>query len=328
MCAWQLELKKSVTNYLELFKLLDLNPQHPKLINTIQHNKFPLLVTRSFINRMNKSDVNDALLQQILPNQQEINSINNKLFNADPLQEKQFNNIPGLLHKYYGRVLLISAKSCLINCRYCFRKEFPYKSNIASGQNLEKIINYIANNSSINEVILSGGDPLIASNNYFKNLISKLENIKHLETLRIHSRVPIVLPSRLEPELINIFIQSRFNIVLVTHSNHPQEINTEVANYFKLLHHTKILLLNQSVLLKNINDNADVLSQLSKKLFSIKILPYYLHMLDKVTGTQHFAITKQKAKQIFAELSSKLPGYLLPRLVVEQPNAKHKIIIV
>ena len=322
MHKWQLELKNSVTDYLELFKLLHLDP---KLININKDNKFPLLVTKSFINRMNKGDFNDPLLQQILPSSHE-NVIKNN-YSADPLQEKTFNKIPGLLHKYAGRVLILSAKSCFVNCRYCIRKEFSYTSNIASGENLEKIINYIAADSSIHEVILSGGDPLIASNNYFTKLIYKLEKISHVLTLRIHSRVPIVLPSRLETELINIFFNSRFNIVLAIHSNHPNEINDEVVECFKNLHNTKIILLNQSVLLKNINDDANTLAELSKKLFAIKVLPYYLHMLDPVIGTQHFAVELSKAKQIFSELSSKVPGYLLPRLVVEQPGAANKILI-
>lgn len=326
MRAWQLDLKNSITNYLELFRLLDLNPQHPKASNAIEHNKFPLLVTKSFISRINKADINDPLLQQILPIKQEL-KITNNVFCADPLQEAVFNKTPGLLHKYHGRVLIIGTKACAINCRYCFRKEFPYNSNIASGQNLEKIINYITKDSSITEIILSGGDPLIAPNNYLQNLLSKLESIKHIETLRIHSRVPIVLPSRLEPELISILLKSKLNIVLVTHSNHPQEINEEVADYFKLLQNTKIVLLNQTVLLKNINDNAEILAELSKKLFSIKILPYYLHILDKVTGTKHFAIKLKTARKIYAELQGKLPGYLVPKLVTEQPGAKHKIMI-
>ena len=274
---------------------------------------------------MNKEDFNDPLLQQILPTYQE-NVTKNNYF-ADPLQEKTFNKIPGLLHKYTGRVLILSAKSCFINCRYCLRKEFSYNSNIASGENLEKIISYIAADTSIHEVILSGGDPLIAPNNYFKKLIHKLEEIPHILTLRIHSRIPIVLPSRLEPELINIFLNSRFNVVLAVHSNHPNEINDEVAEHFKILHNTKIILLNQSVLLKNINDNANVLAELSKKLFAIKILPYYLHTLDPVIGTHHFAVEISTAKQIFSELSSKLPGYLLPRLATEQPGASNKILI-
>ena len=322
MHNWQSELKNSVTDYLELFKLLDLDP---KLINLNKDHKFPLLVTKSFINRINKADCNDPLLQQILPVDQENIFQNNYL--TDPLQEKTFNKIPGLLHKYAGRVLILSSASCFINCRYCFRKEFPYSSNVASGKNLEKIMQYIAADSSIHEVILSGGDPLIAPNSYFKKLIYMLEEIPHILTLRIHSRAPIVLPSRLELGLINILLNSKFNIVLVVHTNHPNEINEEVAKYFKILHNTKITLLNQSVLLKNINDNANTLAELSKKLFDLKILPYYLHILDPVIGTKHFAIEMTMAKQIFSELSSKLPGYLVPRLVMEQPGAVNKILV-
>lgn len=327
MNQWQLELKNSVTNCLELFKLINLDPLDPKLIsNNIIHNKFPFLVTKSFIKRIRHNDIHDPLLLQVLPSSNETQSAPHYV--EDPLQEKDFNKIPGLIHKYAGRVLILGAKACAINCRYCFRQNFPYNSNIASGKNLENIVNYIAADPSISEVILSGGDPLLASNNYFKKLLANLNPIEHIQTIRIHSRIPIVLPSRLEPELINILLNSRFNIVLVTHSNHPNEINQEVADYFKILHNTRIILLNQSVLLKNINDNADILAELSRKLFAIKILPYYLHMLDKVRGTGHFEVDLTTAKQIFAELSTKLPGYLLPRLAIEQAGSKSKTLII
>lgn len=323
MSQWQLELKNAVTNYSELFKLLDLESQ--ELSQQIINQKFPLLVTRSFIKRMRHKDINDPLLLQILPSLQETTIANNYL--DDPLQEKNFNIMPGLIHKYFGRVLILGSKSCAINCRYCFRKHFPYNSNIASGINLVNIINYIKADNSIQEVILSGGDPLLAPNNYFKKLLDQLNLIKHINTIRIHSRIPIVLPSRLEKEFIDILLSYRFNIVLVIHSNHPNEINQEVADAFKILNNTRIALLNQSVLLKNINDNADVLANLSRKLFAIGVLPYYLHMLDKVNGAVHFEVSLEQAKKIFYNLSTKLPGYLLPRLVAEQSGAKSKTLI-
>ena len=323
MSQWQLELKNAVTNYSELFKLLDFEDQ--VLGQQIIDQKFPLLVTRSFIKRMRHNDINDPLLLQILPSPQETKIANNYL--DDPLQEKNFNLMSGLIHKYFGRVLILGSKSCAINCRYCFRKHFPYNSNIASGINLVNIINYIQADSSIQEVILSGGDPLLAPNNYFKKLLDHLNPIKHINTVRIHSRIPIVLPSRLERAFIDILLSYRFNIVLVTHSNHPNEINQEVADAFKILNNTRITLLNQSVLLKNINDNADVLANLSRKLFAVGILPYYLHMLDKVNGAVHFEVSLEQAKKIFSNLSTKLPGYLLPRLAVEQSGAKSKTLI-
>ena len=323
MDQWQLELKQSITNYLELFKLLDLDAE--LFTGDQKTNKLPLLATKSFIRRIRHNDIHDPLLLQILPSKNEaITAIN---YLEDPLQEKTFNKIPGLIHKYPGRVLILGSKSCAIHCRYCFRQNFHYNSNIAGGKNLDDIINYIAVDRSIYEVILSGGDPLIASNNYFKKLFSLLEPIHHLTTIRIHSRIPIILPSRLEAELLDILLNSRFNIVLVTHSNHPNEINQEVAEHFKILHNTKIVLLNQSVLLKNINDNSDVLATLSKKLFEIKIMPYYLHMLDHVSGTTHFDVDLPRAKQIFSELAGKVPGYLLPRLVTEHPGAISKIFL-
>ena len=328
MSQWQTELKNSITSYTELFKLINLNNE---LVNKlIIHNKFllsfPLLVTRSFINRISHNDINDPLLLQILPSNKEIIIDHNYL--DDPLREKDFNKIPGLIHKYQGRVLLLANKACAIHCRYCFRQHFPYSSNIASGKNLIDIINYIKQDNSISEIILSGGDPLLAPNNYFQKLLSVLNPIDHITTIRIHSRIPIVLPSRLEPELINLLLNSRFNIIIVTHSNHPNELNPEVTDSFKVFQNTRVVLLNQSVLLKNVNDNADVLAELSKKLFNnLRVLPYYLHILDHVNGAKHFEVDFNQAKKIFKQLTGILPGYLAPRLVVERPEEKSKVIL-
>ncbi len=337
MSKWQLELKHTIKTFSELFKLLNLDVDltlfnNNNLNSEIYNLKFPLLVTKSFVNRIKPNDINDPLLLQLLPNIDFLinPNLNLKNFNnyvKDPLQEKAFNYIPGLIHKYHGRVLLLSNKSCAIHCRYCFRQNFPYTHNIASGNNLKQIINYINNDNSIEEVILSGGDPLLAPNKYFKKLLNTLENIPHLTTIRLHSRVPIVLPSRLEKDLINIFSKSRLKIVLVIHSNHPNEINTEVAKYFNKINKNKIILLNQSVLLKNINDNPVTLAKLSKKLFDLKVLPYYLHILDPVIGAEHFEVNLQQAKKIYTELAAILPGYLLPKLVIEKPGAKNKILI-
>jgi EF-P beta-lysylation protein EpmB len=333
MSQWQLDLKNAVSSYSKLFSILNINSDLLDGNNLADYSNHQLLVSRSFIHRMQRGNIRDPLLLQVLPGPAARNTAElamHNLYTADPLQEKKFNFIPGLIHKYHGRVLLLAVKSCAIHCSYCFRQHFPFNSNIASGKNLQQIINYIQSDSTISEVILSGGDPLLASNNYFKKLLDYLDPIQHVTTLRIHSRVPIVLPSRLEIELIEILNKSRLKIILVTHANHPNEINNEVTEYFNILHsYNNITLLNQSVLLNNINNNADILAELSKKLFfNLKVLPYYLHILDKVTGTNHFEVSINRAKQIFAELATKLPGYLLPKLVQEIAGEKSKTLIV
>lgn len=327
MSQWKSELKHTIKNYLELFKLinLDINLIKPDIVDQLKANKFPLLITQSFVKRIKHSDPKDPLLLQILPNGLSKSKHSNYLI--DPLQETRFNTLPGLIHKYYGRVLMIATSNCAIHCQYCFRQHFNYEHNLAIGKNLTNIINYISQNPSINEIILSGGDPLLANNNYFEKLFKLLSDLSHITTVRIHSRIPIVLPSRLEPSLIKILTNNRFNIVLVIHANHPNEINQEVAKYIKQLHKTKIVLLNQSVLLKDINNNALILSELSKKLFDLKILPYYLHTLDPVQGAENFSISMTETIKIFNQLIQILPGYLVPKLVTEKPGYKSKVLI-
>lgn len=303
------ELLSTISTNLKINSETNVKLDHCKQHNNSEHN---------WLN--NHSD--NQLINQSITVEKNYN-----YYSKDPLEEKSFNYIPGLIHKYYGRVLILSNKSCAIHCRYCFRQNFSYNNNIASGNNLEQIITYIRNNDNIEEIILSGGDPLLATNKYFEKLLLKLEHIPHLTTIRIHSRIPIVLPSRLDRKLISILSKSKFKIVLVVHTNHPNEINTEVAKYLNKIHNTKITLLNQSVLLKNINNNHITLAKLSKKLFELNILPYYLHLLDPVMGAEYFAITLSEAKKIYAELAAILPGYLLPKLVIEKPGAKNKLLI-
>lgn len=359
MSQWQLELKQAIKSYEELFKLIKLDASYIQKLGTLTNSHFPLMVTLSYIKRIKPNDPKDPLLLQILPysiaNNLEIisNSYNydsgdpslapvlsntsngtasyNKIisnqYSHDPLQEKKFNVLPGLIHKYHGRVLLLTTQGCAIHCQYCFRQHFPFSDNLASNNHLSAIVEYIAANPEIEEVILSGGDPLLVSNKSIEKLFNILSAISSVKTIRIHSRIPIVLPTRLEPELLKILVKSRFNIVLVTHANHPNELNQEVYKYIKKLHKTKIILLNQTVMLKNVNDNPVVLAKLSKKLFEFKILPYYMHTLDPVLGTEGFALDLAKTKQIFRELISMLPGYLVPKLVTEIPGATSKTLV-
>lgn len=317
---WQLALANAITNPHELCEALALNSQEFK---TIFDAKFPLRVPRSFVARMEKGNLRDPLLLQVLPIAKELEVTPN--FCQDPLQEKQANPIPGLLHKYYGRVLLIAASGCAIHCRYCFRRHFPYEDNTPGMSGWQPALDYIRNDATIAEVILSGGDPLILKDAGLAQLIEKIAAIPHVTTLRLHTRLPIVLPERITEPLIQTLTSSRLHCVIVIHSNHPREIDRNVQNALLALRQAGITLLNQFVLLRDINDNADTLITLSKELFALGVLPYYLHLLDPVQGAAHFAVDVAQAKQLIAQMAAYLPGYLVPKLVREVAGETAKV---
>jgi EF-P beta-lysylation protein EpmB len=217
---------------------------------------------------------------------------------------------------------------CAINCRYCFRRHFPYKENNPGRNGLEEVFDYIRQDPSIQEVILSGGDPLLATDPTLTYVIEALEAIPHVRIIRFHTRIPIVLPERITDAFLSILKQTRLTKVMVLHCNHAQEIDAEVEQVCHKLKAAGCHLLNQSVLLKGINDEVDVLESLSKKLFDCGVLPYYLHLLDKVTGTQHFDLPEADARALFQALQKRLPGYLLPKLVREEPGKRSKTLLV
>lgn len=246
---------------------------------------------------MEKGNPNDPLFLQVMASQHEFLPMVG--FTKDPLEE-QHNSVPNILHKYHNRLLLIVKNSCAVNCRYCFRRHFPYAENKGNKQSWAKSLDYIAAHAEIEEVIFFGGDPLMAKDHELAWLIKELENIPHLHTLRIHTRLPVVIPQRITDELCRILSESRFQKVIVTHINHPNEIDEILACAINKLKHANVTLLNQSVVLKNINDNAHILKKLSDKLFSIGILPYYLHLLDKVEEQVIF-ILMMKVRSLFTK---------------------------
>jgi EF-P beta-lysylation protein EpmB len=285
-------------------------------------NNFPVKVPESFIHRIEKKDPADPLLRQVLPLTDE--DEDSPGFSTDPLHELSKQETPGLIRKYQGRVLLISTAACAIHCRYCFRRHYPYSDNLAGKDDWRAALDVIRNDESIHEVILSGGDPFSLSDDNLRSLIHKLEQIPHLKWLRIHSRIPVVLPARITPQLISMLTQHRFNQTLVVHTNHPREISADVVPVLHALHAAGIQLLNQSVLLYGVNDDPEVLTDLSKRLYDHHVLPYYLHMLDPVQGTAHFQVSTSKALKIMHELRTRLPGYLVPRLVREVAGEPYK----
>lgn len=319
--VWQEILRDGFSCVDSLAKFLNL-PQESGCKKA--HKEFATRVPKRFASLMEKGNPKDPLLLQVLPVVEELEVKPN--FTFDPLEENKANPVSGLLHKYYSRVL-ITFGACAVNCRYCFRRHFSYEQNSPFKNNWQDIINYIKNDVSISEVILSGGDPLLTKDSQLQSLFEKLNEIPHLKTLRIHTRVPIVLPERIDENFLQVLNQVNLQKVMVIHCNHANEIDSAVVSAIHLLKSNSVFLLNQSVLLKDVNDNSETLALLSSKLFNIQVLPYYLHILDKVQGTSHFEVPVEKAKQIYSELQSKLSGYLIPKLVIEEPGKAHKTLI-
>ena len=317
--TWQNALSNAVTRLDDLYGLLRL-PTSPLDLQHAQKS-FPLRVPREFIARMEKENPNDPLLLQVLP--QSIEMQNFPGFTTDPVGDLKKNPVPGLLHKYHGRVLLTLTGGCAIHCRYCFRRHFPYSENMPGQDNITRALDYIREHQ-IEEVILSGGDPLILKDHLLMDFILKLEKIPHIDRLRIHTRLPIVIPQRITDELVNGLRKTRFQKMIVVHCNHPNEIDNTVLQALKKLRESDAVLMNQSVLLKNVNDHADSLIHLSKKLFSAGVLPYYLHLLDKVQGAAHFDVSEEKANQLLSDLKKQLPGFLVPKLAREVAGMLHK----
>lgn len=320
--SWQQALANVIRDPEELFDLLELD--RSKLPDALRACvDFPLQVPRTFVDRMVKGDWSDPLLQQILPLGQELDI--HPGFSNDPLLETSDNPVPGLIHKYQGRVLLIVSGGCAINCRYCFRRHFPYQQNNPSQREWQQALDYIGQDSSIKEVILSGGDPLAANDNMLRDLTTRIADIPHVEILRVHSRMPVVIPQRITSAGMNWLTSTRLTPVMVIHSNHANEIDDNVIKALQALKHAGVTLLNQSVLLAGVNDKPDALLALSKRLFAAGVLPYYLHLLDRVNGAAHFEVTEKCAQALVATLRNQLPGYLVPKLVREQHGEHSKM---
>lgn len=322
--SWKKELANATSSASVLLKKLDLET-HLKIID--EHTKFKCLATESYISKMQSGDINDPLLRQVLPLQTENHKQTQLAGTTDPVGDINAMPSPGLLHKYFGRALIISTGACAIHCRYCFRRHYPYQQSSCTSNVLEQAFEYLQQHGEIDEVILSGGDPLVLDNAKLAKLIGQLETIPHLQTLRIHTRLPVVLPSRINPGLLKLLSSSRFDIVMVIHANHANELQHEEFLKLHQLHTAGVTLLNQSVLLKDINDDADTLIRLSKRLFQCKTLPYYLHLLDPVTGAMHFDVDKQSALSLKTQMEQRLPGYLVPKLVQETAGKQAKTAI-
>ncbi|MDF7679964.1 EF-P beta-lysylation protein EpmB [Enterobacteriaceae bacterium ESL0689] len=311
---WLTQLADVVTDPDELLHLLNIDTDKKLQAGKAAKQLFPLRVPRAFIARMEPGNPNDPLLRQVLTAQEELISVAG--FSTDPLAE-QHNVIPGLLHKYHNRALLLVKGGCAVNCRYCFRRHFPYAENQGNKRNWQVALEYIAAHPQLDEIIFSGGDPLMAKDHELDWLLTQLEAITHIKRLRIHSRLPVVIPARVTDTLISRFAGSSLQILLVTHINHASEINSELRTAMRQLRTAGVTLLNQSVLLRGVNDNAKTLADLSNALFDAGIMPYYLHVLDKVQGAAHFLVSDDEARAIMQELLTLVSGYLVPVLARE-----------
>jgi EF-P beta-lysylation protein EpmB len=320
--SWHQSLSDAFRNPRELLEYLDLGLSGQEW-EIEQDMNFPMLVPREFASKMEKGNPEDPLLLQVIPSIKEFST--KQGYSTDPVDENSATIAPGLLHKYRGRALLITTGACPVHCRYCFRRHFPYSESSACGQDLDSAIEHLKTNKDITEVILSGGDPFMLKNSALATLFNQLEQINHLKRVRIHSRMPVVIPTRIDQELIALLANSRFKIALVIHCNHPKELDQEVKHAIETISRAGITVLNQSVMLQGVNDSFNTLKSLSERLFSCGALPYYLHMLDRVTGAMHFEVGATKAMTIHKQLQNSLPGYLVPKLVYEKAGAKSKL---
>ena len=318
---WQQLLADAVSDPAELCTLLDLDPA--LVMPAIQAARgFALRVPRSYVARMRRGDPNDPLLLQVLPVAEEMQRVEG--FVTDPVGDLQRRQAPGLLHKYHGRALLVATGACAIHCRYCFRRHFPYAEESALQQGWQPALERLRADETVNEVILSGGDPWSLSDRRLQQLTDALQDIPHIKRLRVHTRYPIVLPERIDSGLLAWLGGLRLQKVVVMHANHAREIDDSVRRACGRLTAAGATLLNQAVLLKGINDSVEALAELSEALFETQVLPYYLHVLDKVQGAAHFDLPDARALELHRDLMARLPGYLVPKLVREVAGAPSK----
>jgi EF-P beta-lysylation protein EpmB len=319
--GWQQLWRDAVTDPLELLRLVGLHDQADRLLPDADTG-FALRVPRGFVARMRPGDARDPLLLQVLP--QAAEALPQPGYAVDAVGDLAARSAHGVLQKYAGRALLIATGSCAVNCRYCFRRHFPYAEETAAANRWREALDAVAVDASLDEVILSGGDPLSLSNAKLDELGTSLRDIPHVKRLRIHTRLPVVLPERVDDGLAAWLSALPLQKVVVLHANHANEFDPSVDAACAALARSGCTLLNQAVLLRGVNDDTVVLAALSERLFAAGVLPYYLHQLDRVVGAAHFEVDDVRALALVDELRQRLPGYLVPRLVREIAGEKSK----
>jgi EF-P beta-lysylation protein EpmB len=320
--SWQDAMKDAVRSRDELWRLLDL-PAGLSAYASAPESDFPLFVPRGFVARMRPGDPHDPLLLQVLPTSDELADVPG--FVADPVHDEAARRAPGLLQKYAGRALVIMTGACAIHCRYCFRRHFPYGEAPRSLAEWQPALGAIAGDRSLREIILSGGDPLTIVDGVLAEFVARLDEIAHLKRLRIHTRLPIVIPERITDALIEILQSTRLTPIVVVHANHARELDDHVAAAVAKLSNADVMLLNQAVLLRGVNDSVEAQLDLCERLVDLRVLPYYLHQLDRVTGAAHFEVPIGEGLRIIDQLRTSLPGYAVPRYVQEVAAEVNKI---
>lgn len=332
--GWQAELRLAVRSAAELCRRLELPQLESPQLELRQKGAsaavggaedFSVFVPPSYLGRIRQGDLDDPLLRQVLPIEAETDAVEG--FSRDPVDDAAATLQPGVLQKYAGRALLITTGVCAIHCRYCFRRHFPYEESPHSEAAWDQALASIASDETIHEVILSGGDPLMLVDERLAMLTDKIAAIPHVLRLRVHTRLPIMIPSRVTSELIDWLTGSRLTPVMVIHANHAQELDDEVADAMARLQQAGVMLLNQAVLLRGVNDSVDAQAELSERLIAIGVVPYYLHQLDRVAGAAHFEVPINEGRQIVEALRARLPGYAVPRYVQEVAGEFSKIVL-
>tara|TARA_R110002072_G_scaffold157176_1_gene307748 strand:- start:312 stop:1304 length:993 start_codon:yes stop_codon:yes gene_type:complete len=319
--SWQEQLAQAIRQPADLLEFVGLEA------GSIGYSQqaiaqFPVRVPYAFANRIKKNDPNDPILRQVFPYKAEDAEANG--FINDPLAELNVQPLKGLLQKYKSRVLSITTGACAVHCRYCFRRHYPYQESSSSNKHWQASLDLIKNDNSIEEVILSGGDPLTLSDRRLQDICSSLATIKHIKRIRFHTRLPVVLPARITTTLLKQVTDNDKSIIFVIHTNHVNELDNSVSKIIKRLQEFNILVLNQSVLLKGINDSVEALINLSERLVKDNIIPYYLHLLDPVAGAAHYDVPLDEAKKLIDEMQARVSGYLVPKLVKEEIGASSK----
>ncbi|MEE4273171.1 MAG: EF-P beta-lysylation protein EpmB [Thermoanaerobaculales bacterium] len=323
---WRRHLSGAIRDLDELLETLELDAERLDVEATLAHaRRFPLRVPRGFVGRMRPGDPNDPLLRQVLPTIREGDEAEG--FTTDPVGELGLVGDDGTLSKYRGRALVVATGACAVHCRYCFRRHFPYDGARSDHRRWESALAAVAADETVEELILSGGDPLMLGDGALAALAAGVSEIPHLRRLRVHTRMPVVLPERVDEIFVDWIEALTLPVIVVIHANHPNEIDGDVRRAVAALRAAGATLLNQSVLLAGVNDDAGALAELSKGLIDCGVLPYYLHLLDRVAGAAHFEVDEGRAVEIMSELRQRLPGYLVPRLVREVQGAPSKVVI-
>ncbi|MBX3425719.1 MAG: EF-P beta-lysylation protein EpmB [Pirellulales bacterium] len=320
--AWQAELRAAVRDAAELCRRLDL-PVELVAGTAAAAAQFPTFVPPAYLARIQRGDPADPLLRQVLPVAAESTAVPG--FTADPVADGAAREAPGLLHKYSGRALLVATGACAVHCRYCFRRHYPYEETPHADAAWNPALDAIAADPLLHEVILSGGDPLMLVDGRLARLVERIAAIPHVARLRVHTRLPIMIPARVTDDLLEWLCGSRLTPIMAIHANHARELDAETAAALDRLRRAGVMLLNQAVLLAGVNDSVEALAELSERLVAVGVAPYYLHQLDRVQGATRFEVPETSGRELVAELARRLPGYMVPRYVREVPGAPAKL---